>query len=124
MRMYNIYFCQILFKQPVFLGCGVYELNFSSSVIRQKGESRNGCFKKRKHGKFSEKRIFLTLIRTRTCVCVSGGKKCWFFGKFGVLYFLETAVLRFALLPYYRRFHLYPRIEYNLKWAVLSFIIC
>ena len=36
-------------------------------------------------------------------VCVSGGKKCSFFGKFGVLCFLETPVLRFALLPYYRR---------------------
>ena len=34
---------------------------------------------------------------------VSVGKKCLFFGKFGVLYFLETHVLRFALLPYYRR---------------------
>ena len=32
------------------------------------------------------------------------GKKCSFFGKFGVLCFLETPVLRFALLPYYRRF--------------------
>ena len=39
----------------------------------------------------------------RTYVCVSGGKKCSFFGKFGVLCFLETPVLRFALLPYYRR---------------------
>ena len=38
-------------------------------------------------------------------VCVSGGKKCSFFGKFGVLCFLETAVLRFALLSYYRRLH-------------------
>ena len=38
-----------------------------------------------------------------TCVCVSGGKKCLFFGNFGVLYFLETPLLRFALLPYYRR---------------------
>ena len=36
-------------------------------------------------------------------VCVSGGKNCSFFGKFGVLCFLETLVLRFALLPYYRR---------------------
>ena len=27
----------------------------SSSVIRQKGESQNGCFKKTKHAKFSEK---------------------------------------------------------------------
>ena len=51
-----------------------------SSVIRQK-----------------EKRTFLT-------PCVSGGKKCSFFGKFDVLCFLETPVLRFALLPYYRRF--------------------
>ena len=31
-----------------------------SSVIRQKGESQNGCFKKTKHVKFSEKRAFLT----------------------------------------------------------------
>ena len=36
-------------------------------------------------------------------VCISGGKKCSFFGKFGVFCFLETPVLRFALLPYYRR---------------------
>ena len=29
------------------------------SVIRQKGESQNGCFEKTKHAKFSEKRTFL-----------------------------------------------------------------
>ena len=51
------------------------------SVIRQKGEYQNGCFKKAKHAKISEKQIFLT---------------------FGVLCFLETPVLRFALLPYSR----------------------
>ena len=34
--------------------------NQSSSVIRQKGEPQNGCFKKTKHAKFSEKRTFLT----------------------------------------------------------------
>ena len=33
----------------------------------------------------------------------TAGKKCLFFGNFGVLCFLETPVLRFALLPYYRR---------------------
>ena len=32
-------------------------------VIRQKGESQNGCFKKTKHAKFSEKRNFLRLDR-------------------------------------------------------------
>ena len=37
-------------------------------------------------------------------VCVSGGKKCLCFGNFGVLCFLETPVLRFALLSYYRRY--------------------
>ena len=31
-----------------------------TSVIRQKDESQNGCFKKTKHVKFSEKRTFLT----------------------------------------------------------------
>ena len=46
--------------------------------------------------------ISLSVIR-HTYVCVSGGKKCSFFGKFGVLRFLETPVLRFALLAYYRR---------------------
>ena len=44
------------------------------------------------------------LVPVITYVCVSGGKKCSFFGKFGVLCLLETPVLRFALLPYYRRF--------------------
>ena len=60
------------------------------------GESQNGSFKKAKHAKISEKQTFLTL-------CVSAGKKCLFFGNFGVLCFLETPVLRFALFPYYRR---------------------
>ena len=35
--------------------------------------------------------------------CVSAGKKCSYFGKLGVLFFLETHVLRFALLSYYRQ---------------------
>ena len=33
-----------------------------ASVIRQKGESENGCFKKTQHAKFSEKRTFLTIL--------------------------------------------------------------
>ena len=63
-------------------------LNRNSSVIRQKGESQNWCYMKTKHAKFSEKRTFVTP---------------WWFGKFGVFCFLETPVLRFTLLPYYRR---------------------
>ena len=38
---------------------------FSWSMIRQKGESQNGCFKKTKHAKFSEKKNSYPLIRTR-----------------------------------------------------------
>ena len=40
-------------------------ISFSWSMVRQKGESQNGCFKKTKHDKFSEKKIFYPLIRTR-----------------------------------------------------------
>ena len=43
---------------------------------------------------------------THTYVFVSGGKKCLFFGNFGMLCFLETPVLKFALLSYSRRYHL------------------
>ena len=45
-------------------------------VIRQKGESQNGFF-----------------LPPNKYVYVSGGKKCLFVGKFGVLYFVETPVL-------------------------------
>ena len=36
-------------------------------------------------------------------LCVSEGKKCSFFGKFDVLCFLQAPILRFTLLPHYRR---------------------
>ena len=39
---------------------GISILNSKSSVIRQKGESQNGCFKKTKHTKSSEKRKLFT----------------------------------------------------------------
>ena len=58
------------------------KLRMKSLVIREKGESENGCFKKTKH----------TKVRVRI-----RGKKFSFFGKFGLFCFLETPVLRFAL---------------------------
>ena len=39
----------------------------NSSVIRQKGESQNGCCKITKHTKFSEKRTFLTTWYVHSC---------------------------------------------------------
>ena len=50
---------------------------------------------------FPKNERFLT-PDTHTYVCVSGGKKRSFFGKFGVLSILVTSVLRFAVLLYYR----------------------
>ena len=62
-----------------------------------------GVSRKQSTPKFPKNNYFLP-PDTHTYVCVSGGKKCLFFGNFGVLCFLETPVLRFALLPYYRRY--------------------
>ena len=39
------------------------------------------------------------------CIGVSRGKKCSFTGKFGVLGFLVTPVLRFAPLLHYRQIY-------------------
>ena len=43
-------------------------------------------------------------------VCVSEGKKCLFYGKVGALCFLEIPVLKFVLLPYYRRYRVHPNL--------------
>ena len=80
-----------------------------SSVIRQKSKSQNECFKKTKHVKFSKKRTFPThwYAHVRS-----------FFEKFDVLCFLETAVLRFALLPYYQRIVL----DNCMRWNIASLL--
>ena len=62
----------------------------SSLVITQKGESKNGCFKKTKHTKFSEK---LIPPDTQTYVCVSGSKKCSFWGNSACFVFLKQPFL-------------------------------
>ena len=51
---------------------------------------------------FQKTGIYFPLIRITWCV--SGGKKCPFFGKLDVICFLETPILKFALLSYYRQF--------------------
>ena len=63
---------------------------------KAKGRISKRVFQENKASQTSGKtNISCPLIRTRT--------KCLFFENFGVLCFLETPVLRFALLPYYRR---------------------
>ena len=51
------------------------------SVVRQKGESQNVCFKKTEHAKFSEKNEHSLAPNTHTYVRVSGGKKYLFFSE-------------------------------------------
>ena len=53
-----------------------------------------------KHGPTVEEGRVAVCIRT---CAYQGVINVYFFGKLGALCFLETLVLRFALLPYYRR---------------------
>ena len=64
------------------------------SVIRQKGESQNGCLKKTKHSKFSEKRKNLR-------VSIRGYKMFVFWKIWRVLFSWNTRfeIRPFALLP-------------------------
>ena len=61
------------------------------SIVSNKAKKRN--FPKHVHFWPSD---------TQTYICILGGKKCLFFGKFGTLSFLVTFVLRFPLLPYHQ----------------------
>ena len=70
----------------------------TSSVIGQKDKSQKGGFKRAKHAKYSKKRTFITPGHAHV-----SGKKYSIFGKFGVLCFLETSVLRFALFASLRK---------------------
>ena len=83
-------FTDVTESENIFGHCKVTFKN--SSVIRQKGKSESGCFKKIKHAKFSKK----------TNISIKG-KKCLIFGKISVFCFLETPFFMLALLPYYRR---------------------
>ena len=61
---------------------------------------KTGVSRKQSKPNFAKNEHFLPPDTLR---CVSEGKKCSFFRKFGWLIFLETPVLRFALLPCYRQ---------------------
>ena len=60
---------------------------------KAKGRISTNVFQENKANQiFQITKISYSLIRTRTYVCESGGKKCSIFGKFDVLCFLETPV--------------------------------
>ena len=120
--------CSILMqKQSVLIS--IIKSNMERKLInfvefvgnKAKVESQNGCFKETKHVKFSEKtNISKLLIRTRRCA-YQGVRNVRFFGRFDVLCFLETPVLRFALLPYYQRNGLSRSDSFSLKSLSLQF---
>ena len=72
---------------------------WKSMVITQKTNLRTGVTRKQSTPNFTKNEQILT-PHTHTSVSISGDKKWLFFGKFGVLCFLVTPVLRFALWPY------------------------
>ena len=76
---------------------GLRWLGEKSLVVEQKKGNL-----KSKHAKFSEKETFLTQLYAHVR-CVSGSKKFLFFGKYGILCFLVTSVLRFVFFPYQLR---------------------
>ena len=55
-------------------------------------------------------------------MCVSESKECLPLGKIGVLCFLITSVLRFALLSYYRRLSEIRINTYSLKYLYLEIV--
>ena len=128
----NIYLRKLLIKLPSFSNCHqtgdkaseccsssvwyacVPDVCFKKRLQEYNTESQDKCFKKTNHAKFSEEQIFLP-PDTHTYVCVSGGKKCLFFQKSSVFSFLETPVLRFPLLPYYRQYVMWGAGSFSLR---------
>ena len=58
-------------------------------VIRQKGESQNGCFKTTKHAKFSEKRTFLNPWYAHVRVSIRGVRNVRFSENLACFDFLK-----------------------------------
>ena len=75
--------------------------NYIWSVIREKGESQNGCNKKVKDAKFSEKGTFLTPRYVRVRVCITGLEMFIFWKIWLALLscYLRFEIQLFALLP-------------------------
>ena len=76
---------------------------------KEKGQTQSGFSRKHSKSNFPKNKHFLPPFLTPCTHTHEIQSKKWsFFGKFGVLCFLETPVLRFSLLPYCRQLgHLY-----------------
>ena len=110
--------CQERSKLPIkTLQQHLFSLNLVSQYvgITAKRLISKWAFQEKKARKiFQKTNITYAYAYAYKYVCVSWGKKCSFFGKFGVLCLIKTPVLRLALLPYYRR------IVLNFDYAFLG----
>ena len=112
MESYFWYYLLHVFTNVSYVITDPFIITANTSVIRQKGESQNRCFKKISTPNFPINEHFL-LPDTHTYVIRQKGES-----QNGC--FLETLVLRFALLPYYGRItansnHLWNSIPAHLK---------
>ena len=89
-NLHSIFFFSNHLSMPEKRNCS----QINSSPIRQKGEPQNGCYKKIKH----VKNEYSILPDTRTHVCVSGGKKSFFFRK--IWRALFSCNTRFEVRPF------------------------
>ena len=99
MKNNNFFYQYLLFGEYI----GKTSLQSNFALLRT--NLKTGVSRKQSTPNFPKSKHFLP-PDTHTYVCISGGKKCLFFGKFGMLCFLETPVLRIALVLYYRRYYL------------------
>ena len=109
----------------------ILEINNNTSAIRQNAHLKMGFTRKLSTLNFPRSEHFLPRD-THTYVCVSGGKKCSIFRKFGVLYFLVTSILRFhfcLITDEYRMvncinpFLANVPILYSLKTGMVGFLV-
>ena len=110
----------IHFLHQLILLYGLKSMSIQKSLVGNKviGRISNRVSLENRACQSSRKTNISYPLYTHTHVCESGGKKCLFFGKLGVLCFLETPVLRFARLPYYRL----PVISYNIHFQCSFFL--
>ena len=97
---------------------------FSFTVVYIVGNKLKGWISKRvfqenKARQISQKRTFLTPWYAYY-VCILVGKKSSFFGKFDEFCFLEKPLLRFALLPYYRRYVMFLEVNFKNNLMVIK----
>ena len=104
--------------------CKTCRLHYKTRQVLKNAVSNKakGGITKRVFQENKERQIFQKTNISYLLIRTQGGKKCFFFGKPGVLCFLKTPFLKFALLSYYRRYVNYYKTGYGIKHEVSSIL--